>query len=367
MKKLFFLISVLLSLTFSVFAIPYFSSTIADDPGEFVYYKDSSFKRESYIGILCYDDVTLQVKYYAPADKKNNLAEKEIAILITLNPQTSYMEFTGEKIISQLQPDSEDVDIVNYLHDILYEFNSHRLLAGEIKDSADIYNSNIFIQDYPQFGGQASVSYNPIIPLFNISQIKAPDGSIALKCITIGRITSAEDKLFDNFKGLPEVKESKNKKKYKAKKEKKYTYENQSITLGSEWDRVSSGANGEVFDNVFILGEDAFLSLTNIPGEYIENDFYFARKLLESSEDSISDLQNSYVKYDEKKHCLELYVEIINQKNNSKLVKNIKLARLLGVDNPLEKKYNYLSLAVFKQAYDSNAAYFKKIFNSWTY
>jgi len=56
----------------NLFALP-------DASGEYVYYRDSSFNRESYIGFLYYDDSTYEARYYAPPTE--SLAEKNIDML----------------------------------------------------------------------------------------------------------------------------------------------------------------------------------------------------------------------------------------------------------------------------------------------
>ena len=62
MKKIFLSITTFL-LALSLFALPGITSKINDQSGQFVYYKDSSFARESYFGILIYDEGTYGVRY----------------------------------------------------------------------------------------------------------------------------------------------------------------------------------------------------------------------------------------------------------------------------------------------------------------
>ena len=49
-----------------LFAMPVFSSYLPDTSGEYVYYQDKTFERESYIGIIYYDDETFGIRYYSP-------------------------------------------------------------------------------------------------------------------------------------------------------------------------------------------------------------------------------------------------------------------------------------------------------------
>ena len=58
--------------------------------------------------------------------KKKPLAEKDIRILFTIDASQDHVELTGERIISTVTPD--DTDIINYIHDILYELTCLLLL-----------------------------------------------------------------------------------------------------------------------------------------------------------------------------------------------------------------------------------------------
>ena len=100
MNKIKLLIISILSLQISAFALPGVKSFIPDVPGQFVYYKDMSFSRESYIGVIYYDDTTYGFRYIAPAvsDKKNPLPKREMQVYITINPEKNKLEFIGEKV-----------------------------------------------------------------------------------------------------------------------------------------------------------------------------------------------------------------------------------------------------------------------------
>ena len=130
MKKtlLFPALAVLTALRLS--ALPGFSPSISDVPGEFVYYQDKTFERESYIGFLMYDEKTYAVRYYAPSDPKTSAPEMNVRVYVTLDPDAGHIELTGEKIISARTPD--DGEIINYIHDMLYELNARRIKAGLI-------------------------------------------------------------------------------------------------------------------------------------------------------------------------------------------------------------------------------------------
>ena len=132
MKKSF--LSILFAFTFlSAFAVPGVKQFIPDASGEYVYYKDNTFKRESYIGILVYDDANYKIRYFAPTDEAAKLPEKEMSILVSVNKDSAFWDMTGEYIMTQVLPGTEDADLVNYLHDILYEFSARRNKMEVIK------------------------------------------------------------------------------------------------------------------------------------------------------------------------------------------------------------------------------------------
>ena len=368
MKKKLYLLFITLLVILPLSAMSGFSPYIIDESGEFVFYKDSSFTRESYIGLLCYDEATFQIKYYAPKNQEKSLGEKEIALLVTVNTDEPYMELTGEKIISQILPDTEDVDIVNYLHDILYEFSAHRILADEelilsLESKNFLKNpEKTLIQNYEQFGGNVAITYNALIPFFNIKEIKAADGSSVLSCVTFGQISSTEDKTFDNFKGIPASEEKIQKGNLKASKPKKITYKNKTLTLDSNWENVLNTITQSYFENLFTLGNYATLSLSELalPNEDFTKEFlYVTKKILQSSQDSIVDFSASYIKWDSKVSRCQIYIELYAQDSKRKKTNNTILIK------NSEDSLSYLSLAVFKEIFDSNLAYFNKILKSY--
>ena len=106
----------------NLFALPGAQKSVPDASGEYVYYRDSSFNRESYIGFLYYDDSTYEARYYAPATEA--LAEKNIDMLFSVAQKNGRMELTGERFV--IPPQQDDVAIVNYIHDLLYELSGRR-------------------------------------------------------------------------------------------------------------------------------------------------------------------------------------------------------------------------------------------------
>ena len=351
MKKL---ISILIAIavTFtSLWGMAGFESYIPDISGEYVYYKDNTFLRESYIGILYYDDSTLQIRYYAPRDEKQKLPENEVNILVSVDPDADYMVLTGENILNTILPGSENVDIVNYLHDILYEFSSHRKLVIDLNErDIDLF------QDYPQFGGRVQIIYDCTIPIFNIKEIKKADGHVLLECCTTGKLVDGNDRSFNDFKGFPDNNFKKGRKSYKKAKTVKCFYGNQTIDLDTNWEQP--------MENFWTLNGDAMISMSTIPAytEYKnnleKNKLFFIRTFTASNQGSYT-IYNSII-IDEDGNDFSIRSEVYQPLKNKTIV-NFK--DFDKKDN--STSFDAFSLAVTKQSYIDNKKYYDDILDSY--
>lgn len=349
MKKTILSIITTILLTASVSALPGFTSFIPDSAGEYVYYRDSSFNRESYIGILGYDDATIQIRYFAPQDDTAMLPAKEIAILITVDPKSNFWNMTGEKIISTILPDTDDTDIVNYLHDLLYEFSARRISAGTIESDKVITD-----QDFAQFGGNVSITFDARIPLFNIRSITDSKGSDAFDCVTIGTIKSSDDKSFEAFKGITAQKTTVTKETRKTAKAKICKFENRQVTLDEGWEQK--------MENFWTLGNDSLITMSALPKVAEDknlNDLYVQRKLLESSEGSYTDYQNCEVTYTQAKDSYKIVSTSFFPESNA----SVYLTKILTRNN--DGGFDYFSISTYQSAYLKNPSYFDKIVKSY--
>ncbi len=349
MKKTILSIIATILLTTSVFALPGFTSFIPDSAGEYVYYRDTSFTRESYIGILGYDASTIQIRYFAPQDDAAMLPEKEIAILITVDPKADFWNMTGEKIISTILPDTDDTDIVNYLHDLLYEFSARRISADAVES-----DKLTFDQDYAQFGGKVALTFDARVPLFNIRTIADEKGSKVFDCVTIGAIKSAEDKSFEAFRGVTAPKPEVTKETRKASKAKICKFENRQVTLDESWEQK--------MENFWTLGNDSLITMSTLPKvaeNKVLNDLYVQRKLLESTEGSYTDFQNCEISYIQAKDSYKLVSTSFFPESNI----NVCLTKLLTRNK--DGGFDYFSISTYQSAYLKNPLYFDKIIKSY--
>ena len=337
----------------ATFALPGFTSFVPDTAGEYVWYRDNSFARESYIGLLNYDDTSYQIRYYAPADRSTAQPEKELAILFALNPQADYIDMTGEKIITEVNPGSEDdVDILNYLHDIIYEFSARRIKAGQL-DSTPISLS----QEYEQFGGKVTINFDSLVPLFNIKNIKASDGTVIFSCVTFGRIISGQDTSFEDFHGLLAAKpyHAPLKNKIKGKTAKFTTQDGQKITLDTNWQAAA--------DNMWIFGEEAFLTIATVPAYFEDkalNDLFILRRITESTGGSYTDFENIEISVNNKNHITKVTARL-SQPENNRIVYVIKEL----TTDPAKDINSYVSLAAWEDSYLDKSSYYTKILKTF--
>lgn len=230
-------------------AIPGVKQYIPDSSGEYVFYRDNSFRNESYVGFLYYNEETYAVRFYSPANEKNRQLEIDITLYVTVDSSKKGLQLTGERIDGTFQG---NMDIINYLHDLLYEFSSRRVMVDIV--SAD---RKTLADDFLQFGGAVSVVYNPFVPLFNIEQIKSSDGKPVFQLETMGYLASSTDTSFSQFKGMNGLpKDKKRVFKKKPSKDLEAEFNGQKVALDTQWKKS--------MDNLWLLDDYAILSMNEI-------------------------------------------------------------------------------------------------------
>lgn len=352
MKKLTLIIAILFCGAAAAFSLPGFTPFVPDTAGEYVWYRDNSFARESYVGILSYDDQTYQIRYYAPADRDTLLPETSLALLFTINPESDFFDMTGEKIITDVDPYNDDIDILNYMHDLLYEFSSRRIKLDNLAGT-EIFTK----QEFDQFGGNVTMCFDSLIPLFNLKQILGANNELIFSCVTFGRILNGEDKTFDDFKGLVPAKayHAPTKTKNKGKSTKYKTEDGQQITLDSNWTQE--------MENCWMYGEEAMVTIASIPHYFDDqalNDLFVMRRILESTGGSYTDFETAEFTFDVKKYTVKILARS-SQPENNRIVYVIKQI----TTNPSKAINSYLSLAAYEDSYLDKSSYYTKLLKSF--
>lgn len=359
MKKVFLTLFTLLVFAGGLYSLPGFKSFVPDVSGDFIYYRDYSFERESYIGLLTYDQNTYQIRYYAPSS--GSLPEKTVATIFTVDSSAENFTMTGENVFIADYSNPEDVDIVNYMHDLLYEFSKRRITLGDITPSAEDYVKNKSLKengltvssDFPQFGGNVYIIYDLTMPLFNIKRIENSKGNSVFECIEIGRMESSEDDIFDKPVIIPEIRKVKqNSVKPKKLTPEKVTLRNQSITLDSSWS--NTGIN-------YTQGDDAMITMFYFvydKQKRDEADCFLLRAALQSRDGNYLNLNKTEVIYSE--NGFNIYSDSYIP-SSSKVFYSVKKYTLNS-----DGYYDYLAFAATKANYLLKRSYYDKIIKSYS-
>lgn len=351
MKKLLLSLSIFLFQFSLFFALPAVSPAVPDFSGQYVYYKDSSFERESYIGAIYFDESTYGFRYYAPAviTKKNPQPEKNIYILFTIDNEKQNLELTGERILTSITP--EDTDLVNYIHDFFYEMTARRQNAGEVISEKSEY------QDYEQFGGKVTLYFNSLIPIFNLEKIVSVDKKTVLQIVTAGQLVSSEDQSFAKFTGINQKFKDTTHKFKKDKKTKpvevNYKASENSTELKAKLDSSWNAAT----ENFYTLNNVAVFTVNEVTSP-MENQFdVLKRRLLLGTEQVYPNWQAQKI---EKKSNGTLFTQVSYHAESDSYTCDFKFLREID-----SKTAGLYTLTVFTGAYSSDKKYFDAIIKSF--
>lgn len=354
-----------------IFALPGFKPYLKDVSGDFVFYKDYTFKRESYVGFLMYDEGTYCARYFAP--KNEEKPAKDVKILFTVNTDKDFMELTGEKIISGRQAD--DTEVINYLHDMIYELNARRIKAGSVApkdvDFSDddvpfLRQGKIVADEFMQFGGDVKVVYDYVVPLFNVKAVYDYSGDAKFEVATIGRLTSSDDNSFDDFAGFAELenfgKDAKKKsvaaKKIKVSKKDvviNKTEDGQVIALDSGWSRS--------MDNLWMRGNDAVISAIKVSKDFgAENELqadlgFMLKQFLINASGVYRDWKSLFVDFDDEDIKFQSLVY-----QPGKITRNF----IIIESEDEADGCAIMTLSVFENVYKKNSKYFNEILDSYS-
>ncbi|MCR5289133.1 MAG: hypothetical protein K6E51_03985 [Treponema sp.] len=353
----------------TAYALPGVTQYIPDSSGEYVYYRDYSFNRESYTGFLYYDDGTYAARYYAPADFDQQLPPKAIELLISIDPTASHIEMTGERIISATHTE-EDNDIINYLHDMIYELTARRQKIGLLSpeqefipiDRSSFHDAGIIDeQEFLQFGGDVTLLFDYIVPLFNLRHISSSDGELQFELVTAGRLKSSQDTSFSNFTGIPFPLNDQERKFILNKKAKEvvFSYSNkepnsfiQSVRLDTQWTAS--------MEQMYMLDNYAYTALSSLSVPSENRTLFFnslLRKLLLSVEGSYCIWDTVKLEFSEQRIMISCQYY---QNGSNAVTRDFKTITQLSDD-----MYGWFSLTVFDSVYRKNHTYFDAIIDSY--
>ncbi|UTC61950.1 hypothetical protein E4O05_10535 [Treponema sp. OMZ 787] len=216
------------------------------ESGDYVIYRDLSWKEPAWAGFLYYNDneigsflYTSNGKIFAKVLFSGEILDGDFVI-------------TGQNNISGINTDPAYTYAVNYLMGMLpklYSWKSQNLIESlVIKTGSKTVNEE-------QFGGESEVKFQSYIPLFHVKEILDSGKKKAFELVEMGK--TMDEKTFFEFTPNEETKQLETKfvLNPKAKKEQR-TVDGIKLSLDSQWKQIA--------DNAFLMGNEAFLNVNTI-------------------------------------------------------------------------------------------------------
>jgi len=221
--------------------------------GEYIVYKDASWKDETYIGFLYYNNSSIGSFLYIPS--KNIRA----TILFSVKDEGGRLILEGQKITSPRNNDATYILAINYLMELLPSFYEKKIRP---QDKSKVIRRGQKTFNTEQFGASATFYYASYVPFFYLESLTDAKGKEVLSIEKIGRIKEGEEHLFFSFEPIRETEKNKKPKdapfNQNAKKE-SLLVEGLSFTLDSQWTKIA--------DNSFFMGDVAFLTVNRVKKE----------------------------------------------------------------------------------------------------
>ncbi|MCR4789648.1 MAG: hypothetical protein K5839_01060 [Treponemataceae bacterium] len=337
MKKFIFICLISL-LSFSAFALPGIKEYIPTENGQYVYYKDNTSDEETYIGFLYYDEEKISIRKFCLDIDGDILTSTQV--FFSMDPKADHIELTGEKLPDDVS--QEDVEDINYIHNMLYELSAIRKHSNDIaKEKKNLTKT----QDFQLFGGQVQISYDFSIPVFNIESISDISGKVLFQAVTMGSLTSSQDKSFDEFAGFSDLTQNYKEKKLSKKDLKEFN-----------WQTLATSEQGQIK----ALGNDAIMTCLNSKyGDSFKNKSYSARDYAMrsfrlSSGKAYAYLPDSKIKAKGNKIIFNYKVYTPDEKN--------KFTRFIKIIELNDDSYDLTIISVFEKFYQENRQYFNTLY-----
>jgi len=309
--------------------------------GDYVVYRDYSWKAPTWIGFLYYDDETYGAFIHTP--EKNGT----ISILFSGKPENGALTLTGQQIISPVTP--EDTLAVNYLMTLLPKLYELRVWPQAKKA---LYGKATVRSNIEEFGGAVDLHFHSFIPLFHLNALTGAKSEPILELVEMGSIKESGEASFYGYTPA-ETKSGTNKFKVnKTAKKETVIVQDISFYLDSQWKKVA--------DNAFLCGDTAFLTVNVIrlppaeSGASLSEHEQLLRFLTSSGAYTKVLLPYMSVEGSPKLFTLNQSVYDVELK---KITKSIKRC----VKNK-DGSFTVISLTVDSYAYNAEKSYFDRLF-----
>ena len=323
--------------------------------GEFVLYRDRSWKQPTWVGFLMYDENTYGALLVTPA------SGTRVTILFRVVTADDRMILVGQKNI--LKPRQEDVPAVNYLMGLLPDIYSWRQAArksaaanavpGEGRDPSGLLPPAFSTgHDIASFGGAVTLSWAPEVTVFNLHSIRQTGGTPMLTLERMGRISpDGGDEFFAfNPPGYPAAGVSLSVPADRTREAK--TVDGVRLSLDDQWTMIA--------DNTFFLGNAALLVVDTLDLRLLEISaddlpLSLARRFSASSGSVWADPAEFSITGTASRFRI---AGLFRDAESGRLNRDVKLC----IPSPDGHRCTVVSLSVSDTAYEANRSYFDSLF-----
>ena len=307
--------------------------------GDYIVYKDASWKEEAYLGFLYYNESSIGTFLYLPS------YSLRVKILFSVEDLNGELVLTGQKILGEQRNDELYILAVNYLMNILPNLYKTKIKPSKkdriIKKEEKIFNTE-------QFGNSCTFNYSSYIPFFYLDSISDENGKKVLILEEMGRIK--DDSYFFSFEPTKiEIAKFNVAPLEKNPKKEKKTVEGVVLNLDSQWKQIA--------DNSFFMGDIAFLTVnkvelkgfSDIPKDAISS---LVKVFLMSSKDSKVLHEKTELTENKKAYFIKTeHYDVLSKK----IIKDIKTL--------IKRKNEYVVVSLTVDAsYYKSSSYFDNLF-----
>lgn len=311
--------------------------------GDYVVYRDYSWKAPTWIGFLYYNDETYGAFIHTQKPEKSST----VSILFSGEIEKGKLSLTGQQIISSITPD--DTLSVNYLMELLpklYGFKTFPRAGKAPFGTATVHKR------MEEFGGAVTLDFQSFVPLFHLKAITGAKKEPVLELAEIGSINGNGESVFYGYSPVESQQGSNTFILDKAAKKETITVSGIPLHLDSQWKKIA--------DNSFLCGNTAFLTVStvNAPQEESGNQLSIPEQLLRmltaSSPYAKTLLPYTTIEGTQTLFTLKQSVYDVESKKTSKDIKRC-------IKNK-DGSFTIISLTVNNYAYSAEQAYFNGLF-----
>ena len=311
--------------------------------GDYVIYRDYSWKAPTWRGFLYYNDETYGA--FIRTDDPEN--PRTVSILFSGNIEKGKLSLTGQQIISSITPD--DTFGVNYLMTLLPKLYELKTFP---RDAKIVFGTTTVRKQMEEFGGAVTLDFQSFVPLFHLKTITGAKKETILELTEIGSINGNGESVFYGYSPAKPKQGTNTFTLDKSAKKETITVSDVPLHLDSQWKKIA--------DNSFLCGNTAFLTVStvNLPADKSGNTLSVPEQLLRllSSSSPFAKTLLPYTTIQGTQTAFTL-TQSIYDVESKQVSKDIKRC----IKNK-EGSFTIISLTVNSHAYSAEQAYFNGLF-----